>query len=83
MLRLKQRDGCRKIAEQIFDLLFSKFIIFRIPLVGLTQSFSIDFITFCLISELVIEILIQEHFRNNLVLTSTIGKTEMGSGRFQ
>ena len=83
MLRFKQRNRCGKIAEQIFDFLFSEFIIFRIPLVCLAQSFSVYFIPLCLISEFIIEILIQKHFRNDLVLTTTIGKTKMGGGRFQ
>ena len=83
MLRFKQWNRCGKIAEQIFDFLFSEFIIFRIPLVCLAQSFSVYFILLCLISEFIIEILIQKHFRNDFVLTTTIGKTKMGSGRFQ
>ena len=59
---------------------FSEFIIFRIPLVCLAQSFSVYFILLCLISEFIIEILIQKHFRNDLVLTTAIGEAEMGSG---
>ena len=83
MLRFHARHRVRQITEQVLHLILCERVILGIPFFGVSQPLAIHLVAFGLIAELVVEELVKEHLRYNLVFTARTSQAESPGSALQ
>ena len=76
LVRTEPRRGWRKVGEQVLHLVLRERVVCGIPLIGGLEAVAVVRNVLRLVAELVVEVLVQEHLDDDLVLVAVVAEAE-------